>query len=84
MIEFVDLYTTDYNSSQITIWHTVIFFRLDTPPELFLIPTELRCTPLYSFSSLSALILFSTIYIISRRIHRKHRFLYFCIYSAVA
>jgi hypothetical protein len=43
----LDLYTTGYNSSQITIWHTVIF-RLDTPRELFWLPTELNfTTPLY-------------------------------------
>jgi hypothetical protein len=29
-IDFLDLYTTGYNSSQITAWHTVIFFWLDT------------------------------------------------------
>jgi hypothetical protein len=33
---------------QITIWHTVICFRLDTPLEIFRLPTELRCTPSYS------------------------------------
>jgi hypothetical protein len=37
----LDVYTTSYNSSQITIWHTVIFFRLRTPLELFGLPTEL-------------------------------------------
>jgi hypothetical protein len=44
----LDLYTAGYNSSQITIWRTVIFFWLDTPLELFWLPTELLCTPLYS------------------------------------
>jgi hypothetical protein len=41
----LDLYTTGYNSSQITIWHTVIFFdwTLEFWP-LFTTPV-LRCTP---------------------------------------
>jgi hypothetical protein len=47
----LDLYTTGYNSSEIIIWHLAIFFRLETPRELFWLPTELRCTPLYSFNS---------------------------------
>jgi hypothetical protein len=42
----LDLYATGYNSSQITIWHAVIFFRLDTPRELFWFPTELNWTEL--------------------------------------
>jgi hypothetical protein len=47
----LDPYTTGYNGSQITIWHAVIF-RMDTPLELFWLPTELNSTtPLYSFSS---------------------------------
>jgi hypothetical protein len=64
MINLVDRYTTDYNSSQITIWQTVIFFRLDTPLELFWLPTELlhysvvlRCTPTYSFKSSDCVLL---------------------------
>jgi hypothetical protein len=36
----LDIYTTGYNSLQITIWHTVIFFRLNTPLELFWLPAE--------------------------------------------
>jgi hypothetical protein len=45
----LDLYAVGYNSSQITIWYTVIFFRLDIPLELFWLPTELNSTtPLYS------------------------------------
>jgi hypothetical protein len=36
MIEFIG-----YNSSQITIGDSVIFFRLDTPRELVWFPTEL-------------------------------------------
>jgi hypothetical protein len=40
--------------------------------------------PVYSFSSLSDLILFCTTCIASRRIHRNHRCLYCCVYSAVA
>jgi hypothetical protein len=51
----LDLYTSGYSSSQITIWHTVIFFRLTTPRELFWLPTELRCTPLCFFNSHSDL-----------------------------
>jgi hypothetical protein len=48
MIEFIGP-TTGYNSSQVTIWHTVIFLRLDTPLEPFWLPTELNSTiPLYS------------------------------------
>jgi hypothetical protein len=40
-MNLLDLYTTGYNSSQIIIWHTVIFFRLDTPLQLFWHPIEL-------------------------------------------
>jgi hypothetical protein len=40
----LDLYSTGYSSSQITIWHTVIF-RQDTPLEVFWLPNALRCTP---------------------------------------
>jgi hypothetical protein len=35
----LDLYISGYNSSKITIRHSVIFFRLDTPRELFWLPT---------------------------------------------
>jgi hypothetical protein len=44
-------YPTGCNSSQITTWHTVIFFRLDTPRELFWLPT----IPLYSLVHLCTL-----------------------------
>jgi hypothetical protein len=76
MIELLDLYTTGYNISQIIFWHIVIFFRLDTPLELFWLPTEvLRYTPciqLYSFNSLSLSNLLTVpSYISSARTPRK-------------
>jgi hypothetical protein len=77
--------TTGYNSSQITLWCTVVIFGLDTPWELFWLPTDiLCCTPLYSFSSHSDLVLFCTTYIVSRRTHRTHHFLYSHIYNTIA
>jgi hypothetical protein len=44
----LDLYATGYNSTHTSIWHTVIFFRLDTPLELFSLP--LNCQSESEFS----------------------------------
>jgi hypothetical protein len=41
LMEFIDLYTTGYNSLQIAIWHTVIFILMDIPRVLFWLPNEL-------------------------------------------
>jgi hypothetical protein len=52
MIEFIwPLYSW---LQQFTIWHTVIFFRLDTPRELFWLPTELLCESHFTTDGQSA------------------------------
>jgi hypothetical protein len=43
---FIQLVTAVHRS----LTHTVIFFRFDTPRELFWLPTAPSCTPLYSFN----------------------------------
>jgi hypothetical protein len=65
-----DLMFDGYNSSKITIWHSVIFFWLDIPWELISDWTTIlpRCTPsyyfllirtpLYSFSSPDCVLLY--------------------------
>jgi hypothetical protein len=48
------LYTTGYNSSEITIWYIVVIFRLDTPRKLFWLPTELSIIVGFSLYNLGS------------------------------